>query len=88
MAAIDGLYCIVLFVYSDDSPDGQDTEPCTYTTVGTFTALVVATSYFETVNTTCNVIVQNPVTEEFVVSTNSPMDNLATDCEYNNSVAT
>ena len=71
-------WCGVFF--AENSPDGQDVESCTYTSTGTFTARVMAVSYFETVNATYDVIVQNPVTQEFTVTTNAPMDYPANDC--------
>ena len=68
-------------VFPDNSPDGVDTESCTYSNVGTFTAMVSATSFFETVNVTYDVLVQYPVTNEFTVGTNAPMDYPLTNCE-------
>ena len=70
-----------LLVITDNSPDGEDTEPCTYTSDGTFTAMISATSFFETVNVTYDVLVQYPVTDEFTVGTNAPMDYPVTSCE-------
>jgi hypothetical protein len=66
---------IELFFVTDESPDGQDTESCTYTTTGTYTMSIRAVSQLEDITCQHQFKILNPVTDQFdVIIPNAPID--------------
>lgn len=69
------LILMTLCFSTDNSPDGEDVQACTFGAIGTYQMSVTATSLLE--NKTCyhTIAVIYPVTEEYdFVAENAPID--------------